>query len=232
MPRRPQDSSLFVKFSRRSVLNEAKSWGAKILDNENKVIETIEGAGRPIHDNIDFVHIEIPGDRDNIIERHVTCCDKELLKPGAKLAPHCRARLGFDDRPMIEECDVHRFFDEYERFKGGQEHHEEGTDLKSWTGLDAATAEDLAYFRVHTVEQLAAMNDSNVGQFHSQRQRARDFLAEAKKGQASVNVRAELDASARALATERDARLALERQVQELLAAQPKPSATAKAKGA
>lgn len=194
MPRREQDAALYVKFSRRSVLNEAKSYGAKILDNNNNVVEEIKGAGRPIHDNIDYVHIEIPGDRANIIDCPVRVCDKALLEPGTKLTPNCRARKGADDKPMLEECDAHRFLEEFTAFKSGQEHHETGTDLKGWPGIDPASVEDLAYFKVHTVEQLAALNDSNAGQFHTLRQRARDYLDEAKKGAATINVRAELDA--------------------------------------
>jgi hypothetical protein len=224
MPRRPQDAHLFVKFSRRSVLNQAKSYGEKILDNNNNVVEEITGAGRPIHDNVDYIYISIPGDRDNIVERPVECCDKRLRAVGAKLTPLCRARLGPDDKPMLEECDVHRFFDEFFAFKSGQEDQQVGQDLKGWPGIDPASIEDLAYFKVHTVEQLAAMNDSNVGQFFALRQRARDYLDEAKKGAASINVRAELDASAKALQAERDARQALEKQVAELIAAQPKPA--------
>ena len=212
MPRRSQDASLHIKLTRRAVLNAAKSYGEKLLDNNNNVVEEIRGAGRPIHDNLDYISINIPGDRENVIDRQVTCCDKKLLDPGAMLTPRCSARLGFDDKPMVEECDVHRFFDEYVAFKAGQDLHETGTDLKSWPGIDSATAEDLAYFKVHTVEQLAAMNDSNAGQFHSARQRARDYLAEAKKSAASVDVRAELES--------RDAQLrSLQAQLAELTAA-------------
>lgn len=233
MPRRPQDANLFIKFSRRSVLNQAKSYGEKILDNNNNVVEEIVGAGRPIHDNVDYVHIEIPGDRDTINDRPVQCCDKRLLQKGAQLTPVCRARLGPDDKPMLEECDVHRFLEEFIAFKSGQEEQQIGQDLKGWPGIDPASVEDLAYFKVHTVEQLAAMNDSNVGQFHTLRQRARDYLDEAKKGAASINVRAELDARDKALENEREARKALEKQVQELIAQSAKAAEkSAQGKGA
>lgn len=228
MPRRPQDANLFVKFSRRPVLNQAKSYGEKTVDNNNNVIDEVVGVGHPVHDNVDYVYISIPGDRDNIVERPVECCDKRLRIKGAKITPVCRARLGPDDKPMLEECDVHRFFDEYIAFKSGQEDQQIGQDLKGWPGIDPASIEDLAYFKVHTVEQLAAMNDSNVGQFHTLRQRARDYLEEAKKGAASINVRAELDARDRALAAEREKREALEKQVAELVAAQAKSATQGK----
>lgn len=195
MPRRASDASLFVKFSRRSVLNQAKSYGEKILDNDNEVVEEIVGAGHAVHDNVDYILIQIPGDRDNIIERPATSCDKKLLEVGAKIHQNCRVRKGVDDRPMLEECDVHRFYDEFVAFKSGQEVQQVGTDLKGWAGVDPASVEDLAYFKVYTVEALAEMNDSHAGgRFSSLRQRARDFLETAKKGAPTLQMRAELDA--------------------------------------
>lgn len=220
MARRASDSALYVKFSTRSVLNQAKSYGEKILDNENKLIGEIVGAGHPVHDNVDYIMIQIPGDKDNIPDRPISCCDKKLLLPGAKLDRNCRARRGLDDQPMIEECDVHRFFDEYEAFRSGREDQMVGTSLKDWPGIDRATADDLAYYKVVTVEQLAELNDSNATKFHSLRQRARDYLEAAKKSSAVVNMRAELDARDRALALEREQRLAMQKQIDDLIAAQ------------
>jgi hypothetical protein len=223
MPRRPQDSALFVKFTRRSVLNQAKSWGEKILDNENKVIEDIKGAGHPVHENIDYVEITIPGDRDNINLRPVMVCDKQFLEPGARITPQmaCRARVGADDKPMLEECDPHRFPEEFAAFKSGQEKQTEGIDLKAWPGIDPASVDDLSYFKVHTVEQLAAMNDSNVGQFHCLRERAREYLESAKKSATRADVEA------------KDAQLkAMQEQINQLLAAQKAPAKPSKAAGA
>ncbi len=195
MPRRASDANLFVKFSRRSVLNQAKSYGEIILDNDNKVFSQVEGAGHPVHENVDYILIQIPGDRDNIVERPATSCDKKLLEVGAKMHQNCRVRKGLDDKPMLEECDVHRFYDEWTAFKSGQEEQQIGTDLKGWSAIDPASVEDLAYFKVYTVEQLAELNDSNAGgKFSSLRQRARDFLETAKKGAPTQQMRAELDA--------------------------------------
>lgn len=218
MPRRQCDSALFVKFSRRSILNEAKSYGLVHLDNNNNVHEKIEGANRPIHDNVDYLHIEIPGDRENIVERPVTCCDPKVLTGDAKPSLGCRARKGLDDKPMLEECDVHRFFDEFTAFKEGQEDQQEGTDLKGWSGIDPASVEELAFFKVYTVEQLAAMNDSNVGRYLALRTRARDYLEASTKTAADVNARARQDAVEKALENERAERKKLEVQLNELTA--------------
>jgi len=184
MPRRERDKNLFVKFESRAVLNEIKSYGAEIRNNDGELIETIKGADRPIVDNVDYVHIEIPGDRGCIAERPVTACDKKLLATGVDLSRFqtCRARKGLDDQPMVDECDVHRFFDEYAAFKSGQEAAPDGTALKAWPGIDRASVEELAYFKVYTVEQLAGMNDSNAMPFIQLRERARDYLKKAKDG--------------------------------------------------
>src|SRR6266850_1684447 len=123
-----------------------------------------------------FVKFEIPGDRGSIAERPVTACDKKLLATGVDFSRFqtCRARKGLDDQPMVDECDAHRFFDEYAAFKSGQEAVPDGTALKAWAGIDRASVEELAYFKVYTVEQLAGMNDSNAVPFLQLRERARD----------------------------------------------------------
>lgn len=218
MPRRQNDSALFVQFSRRGILNEAKSFGLTILDNNNNVHEVIEGAGRPILDNIDYIHIEIPGDRENIVERPVTCCDPKVLTGETKPSLGCRARKGLDDKPILEECDVHRFFDEYTAFKAGQADQQIGTDLKGWSGIDPASCEELAFYKVYTVEQLAEMNDSLVGRYLALRTRARDFLESSKKSAADMNARSNRAAVEKALENERAERKKLELQINELSA--------------
>lgn len=222
MPRRPQDVKLNVKFYEKGVLNEAKSFGAVILDNDNKIHEKIEGAGKPVHDNVDYVLMHIPGDRDAVIDRPVMCCNKELLKPGARLTPMlaCSARKGFDDRPMLEECDVHRFADEFAAYRAGKEDQTIGTDLKKWPGIDTASVSDLAAAHIYTVEQLAELNDSLTGpRFLALRTRARDYLESAKKSAADMNAQAQRAEIEKALEAEREARRALEKQVAELVAA-------------
>jgi hypothetical protein len=233
MSRRPQDAKLFVKFTTREVLNEAKSYGATILGNNNEVVEKIEGAGKPVHDNVDYINITIPGDRENIVDRPVACCDKKLLDKGVKLTPMlaCRARKGFDERPMLEECDVHRFIDEFTAFRAGQEEQTTGTDLKLWPGIDRASAADLAFHHIYTVEQLAELNDSLTGpRFLGLRTRARDYLERATKDAAAMNAKAQQEAVEKALETEREARRALEKQVAELMAQQSAKPAAGKEK--
>lgn len=213
MPRRKCDSALFVKFSLKGIVNEHKSWGHVWLDNENRPHEVIEAANRVVSDDVDYVHIEIPGDRENIVDREVMCCDKRLLVPGAKLSPQCRARKDVFDNPMLEECDVHRFFDEFVAYKSGQAEQQVGTALKLWAGINPSAVEELAFYKVYTVEQLAEMNDSLVGTYLQLRQRARDYLDRSKDEASTVNARAAKEALEKGLALEREARQKLEAQL-------------------
>lgn len=217
MPRRDVDKSLFVRFERIAKLNKARSYGEKILNDENQVVHEIVGSGKPEFDNVDYILIQIPGDKDCINHRPATFClgVAKLSDPKVLKAP-CRA-------PRLEECDVHRFVDEFERYKAGQEDQTEGTSLRSWPGIDPASVEELAFYKVFTVESLSELNDSNAAKFFALRQRARDFLEAAEKTKRSINVRGELDA--------KDAQIkALQDQVNQILAAQGGKVATAPAK--
>lgn len=181
MPRRPGDVALHVKFETRPILNEAKSYGAKIRDNENKIIEEIKGEGRPIYDLVDYVTIQPLADKTTVVDRPVECCDKALLEPNAKFHLNCRARRGMDDKPMLEECDPHRFPDEWQAFKSGKEDQTQGTPLRTWAAIDRASVEELAYFKVTTIEQLAELNDSNATKFFHLRERARDHIKQSRQ---------------------------------------------------
>lgn len=205
MPRRDSDKTLFVRFERIAKLNKARSYGEKILDNENKVVEEIVGSGKPEYDNVDYILIEIPGDKECVNHRPATfCLGKARLNDPKALKAACRG-------PRIEECDVHRFADEFERYKAGQEEQTEGTSLRNWPGIDPASVEELAYYKVFTVEALSDLNDSNAARFFALRQRAKDFLEATEKSKRVINVRGELDA--------KDVQIkALQEQVAQILA--------------
>jgi len=91
-------------------------------------------AQRPIYEDTVYISIMQPGNKDSIVIRPATEMDK------ARFAEHWRkyqARQGDDDELL------------------------EGTPLKDWAGCTRAQCEELRYFNVRTVEQLAAMSDSN-----------------------------------------------------------------------
>jgi hypothetical protein len=207
------DRALIVKFYSRSEVNEAKSWGTKVIDNNNVLLQTIEGAGRPIVDDIDYVTIQIPtvAYADSIVDRPVMYCGGQVPEDKTKIPHTCRA----ENTPLA--CDVHRFWAKWQNYAAGKGEQHEGTDLKVWPGITRAQAEELAHFKIYTVEQLAAMNDSNVtGHYVGLRQRARDYLAESKK-QVTASELADRD---RLIKQQGDALEAMKAQIATLVAAQ------------
>ena len=110
------DENLLVKFFKNPRFNQAKS----------------QEAGRPIYDEVDFIQIMQPGNKDSIIIQPATQMDKQ------------------------------RFSAHWARYEArtSQDVYE-GTPLTEWPGVTRSMAEELKFFNVHTVEQLASVSDSN-----------------------------------------------------------------------
>lgn len=122
--------------------------------------------GRPIFEDREFVRILCPGDKTNIVFREASPQDKA------------------------------RFRKQYEGFKSGTGEILNGTPLSAWPVLSRAQVEELAYFHVRTVEQLADMPDSaaqGIGPILGLRQKAKDFLAAAKGAAPMEKMRKELE---------------------------------------
>jgi hypothetical protein len=122
-------------------------------------------AGRPVFEDVEFVEIFTPGDKLNVIDRPVRPVDKQ-------------------NHPSL-----------YAAFKAGNTDVDVGTPLKEWPGITRGQAEELAFFRVRTVEQLAAVSDNNaatMGPILALRQKARDYLERAAGSAPLEKVRAEL----------------------------------------
>lgn len=171
----PQRTDLSVTFETRAVINKARSFGEKIVDNENKVVHEIKGSGVEEFDNVPYVVIGIPGDKTVEIDRPATWCGGHP-KPGDAKATKGKCRAPTDSRgnPRLEECDVHRFVDEWAAYCEGVE-QVAGVPLTK-LGLDPASLKELAYFNVHSVEQLAGLTDSNAARFFHHREAAREYL--------------------------------------------------------
>ena len=110
--------------------------------------------GRPIYQDREYVEIIVPGDKTTSVVRPVRDQDKM------------------------------RFARQYQSFKSNQVQTNFGTPLEAWPGITRAQCEELKYFKIFTVEQLANMPDSIAQRFmgvNSLRARAKDFL-EASKG--------------------------------------------------
>jgi hypothetical protein len=143
-------SNLFVQFYSHPVQNEAKS----------------AEAGRPVFEDVDYIRIQVPGDKTTRIERPV--------------------------RP--DDVRAHRIA--HEAYKAGKEAPTSGTPLKEWPAATRAQVEELAYFKVYTVEHLAGLSDGNaqnLGPILALRQKARDFLEAAKATAPMASLRAELE---------------------------------------
>jgi hypothetical protein len=123
--------------------------------------------GRPIYKEVDYIQIMIPGDRTSAIER-----------------------------PVREE-DKHRFARQYAAYKNsGENAGNIGTPLEQWPLMSKAQVEELRYFHVRTVEQLASMPDNRVQQFAGLQQlksRAKLFLDAAAGNAPMERLQAEVE---------------------------------------
>ena len=135
------DKKLWVKFEVRAVKNEFKS---------NK-------EGRPIFDEVEYIHIIVPGSRDILI----TPLDDQYKRRFAERYTKWKAT----ERKEMEL---------------------EGTILAEVPWMTKGTIAELNASNVMTVEQLAEMSDSNAMKFLGNfklRERAKLFL-EAARGEA------------------------------------------------
>lgn len=115
---RDPDSALFVQFYMQPVQNQFKS-----LEE-----------GRPIFEDRLFVRIEIPGNRNSIIDTFAT------------------------------EEHKRRFFRQWAYFekKHASDSPIQGTPLSQWSLLQPARVEELKALGFRTVEQVAAASDNNI----------------------------------------------------------------------
>jgi hypothetical protein len=151
-PPPPRTSGEAVKFYKRAVKDEA-------LSAEN---------GRPVHVDREYITIQIPGDKTNVV-----------------------------DRPVMER-DTRAYAQQYAAFKAGDSEQVVGTPLSQWPRISAAQVEDLKFFKVRTVEELAATSDNHLGALGIDGRRLRDEAKawlEAAKGTAPIaKLQAQLEA--------------------------------------
>jgi hypothetical protein len=83
----------------------------------------------------------------------------------------------------VRQTDIESYRALYDRFKSGQAQVAVGTPLEQWPGVTRSQVKELAYFNVRTVEQLAAVSDTNMAQmgtFMALRKKAQDWLSTAR----------------------------------------------------
>ena len=111
------DETLLVKFYMHPRYNEAKT----------------KKAGRPIFEELPYIEIMTPGNKDHIVRRPASDMDKN------------------------------RFAEHWRKFEAKEEQEGvEGTLLEEWPGIRRSQALELKHLNIVTVEQLAAVSDSNA----------------------------------------------------------------------
>tara|TARA_R110000868_G_scaffold136052_2_gene348858 strand:- start:1251 stop:1889 length:639 start_codon:yes stop_codon:yes gene_type:complete len=144
-----------------------------------------EAAGRPIVEDVVWVEISQPGNKLAVI------------------------------RTPAEPRHIARFPRHYAAFKSRVSDDEEflnGTPLTEWAGVTRSQVEEMRFFNIRTVEQLAAMADVNTGNIMGLaglKQKAQKYLESATD-----------TAAANELETLRQSNAKMQEQVAQLMAAQ------------
>lgn len=142
---------LFVEFYMGTMQNELKT----------------KEAGRPIFDDVPWVKIAVPGDKDNIVTRPVRDDDKL------------------------------RFGKQWQAFERGIEQTQSGQPLSEIPFLTKGQVAEFAVFGIKTAEQLRDMPDVLAQKFQGAngvRQKVKDYLAAAAGNAPLQQIRNENDA--------------------------------------
>lgn len=124
-------------------------------------------AGRPIYRDQEFVEIVAAGNANNIVQRKATNEDRQ------------------------------RFRQQYEKFKAGDGEALVGTPLSEVTWMTRSQVEELAYFRIRTVEALAEVADEVCGRvvgLYDLKRRAKAVMDAADKAAPLTALQAENEA--------------------------------------
>ena len=131
------DEKLFVKFYMGTRKNEEMS----------------EEAGHPVFDDVPFVRIIVPGDKNTVID---TFADEQYKRRFARL---------------------------WQQFQANEAQTQPGMPIDQWPAITRGQAEELKYLNITTVEQLATLPDVYGGKimgFNDLRRKAETYLAHAK----------------------------------------------------
>ena len=143
------DESLLVRFLTRPLQN-----GVKTAEE-----------GRPIFDEILFIDIRTPGDRDAVVRRATQ----------ADLQRFPRHYAAYQQRISVEDVT--------------------GTPLVEWPLVTRSQVEELSFANIKTVEQLAGISDANAQGFrgiNTLREQAKRWLEEASEKAKTVELQEQL----------------------------------------
>jgi hypothetical protein len=139
----------YVRFFLEAEVNEAKS-------NE---------AGRPIYEEKEYITIQVPGDKENIIVRPIRPTDK------------------------------HMYAQQYAAFKANREAPQEGTPLDKLPFMTKAQVMEFNSVGIKTAEQVVEMSDILAQKFmgiNAIKKRVADFLSAAAGNAPNEKLQAEL----------------------------------------
>jgi len=129
-----------------------------IKDEESSLKE-----GRPIFRDVEFIKIIPVGDKHTVV---------------------CRPVKKFDDHQS--PSDANRWPKQYAAFKNKQTQVNDGTPVEEWPILTKSQAMMFKSVNVHTVEQLAAVSDTNLNNLgmgaREYREKAKAYIENAKGG--------------------------------------------------
>ena len=126
--------------------------------------------GRPIHKEVAYVMIMVPGDKGQVVRRPI--------------------RTGQDPKH-----DNNRFHNEYVAFLQNKDAPIEGMLLQHWNELNTAQVMDLQHIGIKTVEHLADLNDNVMQKYmglSDLKTRAKKHLAATNRGASKKVLEAEL----------------------------------------
>ena len=138
-------------------------------------VEASNKENRPIYKEVPFIEIMVPGDKNNIALQEVWQQHKI------------------------------RFPKHWEQFMAGQKEQVVGTPLKVAPFLTESHIEELAYFKIKTIEQLANLADTHMTFMGARemQQQARKFLDRSKGADALLERIEKLEAENKRLAQEK-----------------------------
>ena len=137
------------------------------FNHPRRDVEKSNEEGRPIFHEEVYVRIMVPGDKDSVVIRPARDMDKQ------------------------------RFPKQLAAFEKGEGEIHDGTPLKAWPMITRSQCEELKFFGVYTVEQLAELADVHVQKFMGVgmlKQQAQAFIQQAKDSAPLVQLNAAIDA--------------------------------------
>jgi hypothetical protein len=123
--------------------------------------------GRPQFKDEAYVRIMVPGDKDSVI-----------IRPA-------------------REMDKGRFAKQFAAYQAGEGEVHDGTPLKAWPMVTRSQVEEMKFFGIYTVEQLAELADVHVAKFMGLGNLKRDaqaFIQASREAAPLVQLNAAIDA--------------------------------------